>query len=210
MRELRVAEHFADLETQHHTARVGMWVFVASEVMLFAGLFALYGAYYAKYPEQFHAAAQHNTLYWGTANTFVLITSSLTVALAIWATRERKPRLAEALLIATIALGLAFLGIKGWEYFVHAREGLLPGRYFNSHALAGPGAIIFYTLYWFMTFLHAVHMTVGIGIIVWLTTEVHRRKLSAEHHISLELGGLYWHLIDIIWIFLWPLLYLVR
>lgn len=206
----KVAEHFADLATQHHTARVGMWVFLASEMLLFAGLFALYGAYYAHYTEAFHIAAQHNTLWWGTANTVVLITSSLTVALSIWATRVSKPRLALALVIATIALGLAFLGIKLWEYVIHAHEGLLPGFYYSSHELEGSGAVIFYTLYWFMTSLHALHMMVGLGVMTWLAVQLGRRRLDAEHHIALELGGMYWHLVDAIWIFLWPLLYLVR
>lgn len=206
----RVAEHFADLATQHHTARVGMWVFLASEMLLFAGLFALYGAYYAHYTEAFHVAAQHNTLWWGTANTVVLITSSLTVALSIWATRVSRPRLALALVIATIALGLAFLGIKLWEYVIHAHEGLLPGFYYSSHELQGSGAVIFYTLYWFMTSLHALHMIVGLGVMTWLAVQLGRRRLDAEHHIALELGGMYWHLVDAIWIFLWPLLYLVR
>lgn len=206
----KVAEHFADLATQHHTARIGMWVFLASEMLLFAGLFALYGAYYAHYTEAFHVAAQHNTLWWGTANTVVLITSSLTVALSIWATRASKPRLALALVVATIVLGLAFLGIKLGEYIIHAHEGLLPGFYYSSHELQGSGAVIFYTLYWFMTSLHALHMIVGLGVMTWLAVQLGRRRLDAEHHIALELGGMYWHLVDAIWIFLWPLLYLVR
>lgn len=206
----RVAEHFADLETQHHAARVGMWVFLASEMLLFAGLFALYGSYYASYTEAFHTAAEHNTLYWGTANTVVLVTSSLSVALSIWATRVGKPRLTQAMLALTIVLGLGFLGIKTWEYLIHAHEGLLPGHDYSSPTLAGPGAVIFYTLYWLMTSLHALHMSVGIGLMVWLMVGVHRRRIIAEDHISLELGGMYWHLVDAIWIFLWPLLYLVR
>ncbi len=206
----KVAEHFADRSTQHHAARVGMWVFLASEIMLFAGLFTLYGSYYIKYTEEFHAAAEHNTLFWGTLNTFVLITSSLTVALAIWATRAAKPRLGQLLLLATWLLGAAFLAIKGWEYYVHYLEGLLPGHYYSSEELPGHGAVTFYTLYWFMTFVHAVHMTIGLGVVAWLTIALRRRRLTPDDHIALELGGMYWHLIDIIWIFLWPLLYLVR
>lgn len=206
----RVAEHFADLETQHHSARLGMWVFLTSEVLLFAGLFALYGSYYSYYTTDFHEAAKKNTIYWGTANTFVLITSSLTVALAIWAIREHRVRLSKFLVLVTLGLGLVFLAIKGIEYWIHAEHGLLPGHLFDSDELHGRGAILFYTLYWFMTFIHAVHMTVGIGLMSWLALGIHRERIVPGHHIALELGGLYWHLVDIIWIFLWPLLYLVR
>lgn len=206
----RVAEHFADLQTQHHAARLGMWVFLSSEILLFGGLFAMYSAYYAAYTQEFHEAARHNTVYWGTANTVVLITSSLTVALAIRALRENRSDHAKTLLLATIALGLVFLAIKAVEYAIHAEEGLLPGHHFDSHALQSHGAVLFYTLYWFMTVVHAFHMTVGIGVMSWLWLAVHRGRVDAEHDVALEVGGMYWHLVDVIWIFLWPLLYLVR
>jgi cytochrome c oxidase subunit 3 len=210
MRSSKVADHFADLQTQHHSATLGMWVFLVSEMLLFAGLFALYGSYYAEYTHGFREAAAHNTLYWGSANTVVLITSSLTVALAVWAMREGRRRATLGLLVATIVLGLGFLAIKFWEYAIHAHEGLLPGHAFDSPELHGPGPVIFYSLYWFMTVLHAVHMTVGIALMASLTASVLRGHVTKDNHISLELGGMYWHLVDIVWIFLWPLLYLVR
>jgi cytochrome c oxidase subunit 3 len=206
----RLAEHFGDLQTQHHSARLGMWIFLSSEILLFGGLFALFGSYYVRYTAEFREAAHHNTIFWGSANTFVLITSSLTVALAVWALRHDEPQRAKRLVLATILLGVVFLAIKGIEYRIHAHEGLLPGHHFDSQKLHGHGAILFYTLYWFMTSVHALHLTVGIGVMSWLVLGIHRRRVDAEHPIALEVGGMYWHLVDIIWIFLWPLLYLVR
>jgi cytochrome c oxidase subunit 3 len=186
-----------------------MWIFLTSEILLFGGLFAMYGSYYAAYTQEFRVAAHHNTIGWGTANTFVLITSSLTVALAIWALRHDRARLCKLLVMATIGLGLVFLAIKGVEYRIHAHEGLLPGHHFDSAKLHTHGAILFYTLYWFMTIVHAVHLTVGLGVMSWLALGVHRGRIDAEHPIALEVGGMYWHLVDIIWVFLYPVLYLV-
>lgn len=210
MREPAVAEHFADLETQQHSARLGMWVFLASEVLLFGGLFGLYAGYYTRFTADFHLAIEHNTMWLGTTNTFVLLTSSLTVALAVWMIRNRDRNAALVLVIVTIGLGFAFLGIKAAEYVQHAHEGLLPGVYFASETLRGPGITLFYTLYWLMTGLHAVHMTAGICVMAWLAARIGRGTISRADPIALELGAMYWHLVDIIWLFLWPLLYLMR
>lgn len=210
MTESAVAEHFADLETQQHSARLGMWVFLASEILLFAGLFALYASYYARYTADFHLAIEHNTTWLGTSNTFVLLTSSFTVALGLWALRHRDRRVALLLVLVTMALGFAFLGIKAVEYTKHAHEGLLPGLHFQSETLEGPGITLFYTLYWLMTGLHAVHMTAGICVMGWLAVRLHRETISSSDPIAFELGAMYWHLVDIIWLFLWPLLYLMR
>ena len=210
MREPAVAEHFADLATQQHSARLGMWVFLTSEVLLFAGLFALYASYYARYTRDFHRAVEHNTTWLGTTNTLVLLTSSFTVALAVWLLRNRDRIVALALVIVTMGLGFAFLAIKAVEYVKHAHEGLLPGLHFASETLHGPGITIFYTLYWLMTGLHALHMTAGLTVMGWLAVRLARGTLSGSDPIALELGAMYWHLVDIIWLFLWPLLYLMK
>lgn len=204
------AEHFASLRVQQHAARLGMWVFLASEVLFFAGFFGLYAAYYTRYTEGFHQAAEENTLWFGTANTFVLLTSSLTAALAVWAIREGRRWLSAGCLLATAVLGSAFLVVKGVEYHDHWKHGLLPGGYFQSEKLVGEGPVIFYTLYWLMTSLHALHMLGGISVMTWLMVRVAKRRLDPRHPVALENGAMYWHLVDVIWLFLWPLLYLVR
>lgn len=210
MREPVVAEHFADLATQQHSARLGMWVFLASEVLLFGGLFALYASYYARFTADFHVAVEHNTLWLGTTNTFVLLTSSFTVALAVWLLRNRDRALCLVLVLVTMGLGFVFLGIKAVEYAQHVHEGLLPGTYFASETLRGPGITLFYTLYWLMTGLHALHMTAGITVMGWLAVRVARGTIASSDPIALELGAMYWHLVDVIWLFLWPLLYLMK
>jgi cytochrome c oxidase subunit 3 len=178
-------------------------------MLLFAGLFALYAAYRAMYRASFHDAASHMSLVLGSVNTFVLLLSSLTVALAVWAVRATRPRLAVFLIVATLVLAAAFLVIKGSEYASHFAEGIYPGQYYAFAALPQPGVRIFFTLYYFMTGLHALHVLAGMGILLWCLWHTARGHFTAAQHTGLELGAMYWHLVDLIWIFLWPLLYLV-
>lgn len=204
----QLGEQYADFAQQDDTLQFGMWVFLASELLLFAALFTLYASYRTMYPADFEEAIRHNTIVYGTVNMFVLLTSSFTVALAGWAVKGARPRLAVALLVATMALGVAFVVIKLAEYGEHFKEGALPGRYFHMRELPTFGANRFFTMYWVMTGLHAVHVTAGIGVLGWLTFRAWRRFYTPEHHVGLEMGTLYWHLVDVIWIFLWPLMYL--
>jgi cytochrome c oxidase subunit 3 len=197
------------LARQHATARLGMWIFLASESLLFAGLFALYAAYRAVYPAEFHAAAAHANVVLGTINTYVLLTSSLTVALAIHATRRGQRRRALLLLAITIALGVGFEVLKGIEYAQHLTEGIAPGGYYAFAALPAHGAVLYFTLYYLMTGLHALHVLGGLCALAWLSLSLYRGRITAGSSLPLELGGLYWHLVDLVWIFLWPLLYLV-
>jgi cytochrome c oxidase subunit 3 len=201
---------YDSLERQHATARLGMWVFLGSESLLFAGLFALYAAYRFTYPVEFHAAAAHSNLAIGTINTYILLTSSLTMALAIHATRRGRRRQTVALLGATIALGLGFDVLKAIEYAGHLAEGLAPGSYYAFGALPARGVVLYVTLYYLLTGLHALHVTGGLCVLVWLALRARRGDFTPHSHIALELGGLYWHLVDLVWIFLWPLLYLIR
>ncbi|MBI4508113.1 MAG: cytochrome c oxidase subunit 3 [Deltaproteobacteria bacterium] len=210
MRVPRLAEQFESLAKQAHAARLAMWLFVCSELLLFAGLFALYGAYRVMYPAGFMAAAKLNNLTLGTINTFILISSSFTVAMGIHSMRVSRPRWTAALLTATIFLGLTFLVIKIIEYGQHVHHGILPGSHYRFTAMDNPGAKTFFTLYYFMTGLHALHVLGGLAALGWMTVLVRKNYFSAEHHVPLELGGLYWHLVDLIWLFLWPLLYLTR
>lgn len=204
---------YSSLARQHATARLGMWVFLGSEALLFAGLLALYAAYRFAYPAAFDAASAHANLAIGTVNTYILITSSLTMALAIHATRHGQRRRTVALLVATIGFGLAFDVLKAVEYAEHLAEGIAPGGYFASDAFGAvpaPGVVLYVTLYYLLTGLHALHVTGGVCVLVWLAIRARRGDFTPESHIALELGGLYWHLVDLVWIFLWPLLYLIR
>jgi cytochrome c oxidase subunit 3 len=204
-----LGEQFEDHAKQGHAARLGMWAFLGSEALLFAGLFALYGAYRSHYREAFHLAGGHMDVVLGSVNTFVLLTSSLTVALAVWAARERRPRLIAPLLAGTLILAAAFLVLKGVEYAHHFEEGFYPGRYYSSLELPFAGAKMFVTLYFFMTGLHGIHVVIGMLVLGWALRHARAGRWTPEHHTGLELGAMYWHLVDLVWIFLWPLLYLV-
>lgn len=206
----RVHIQYDSLERQHATAQLGMWVFLGSESLLFAGLFALYAAYRFEYPLEFHAASAHANLVIGTINTYLLLTSSLTMALAIHAARQGNRRRTVALLGATIALGLGFDVLKAVEYSEHIAEGLAPGAYYAYDALPPHGVVLYVTLYYLLTGLHALHVTGGLVVLVWLAVRAQRGHFTPRSYLALELGGLYWHLVDLVWIFLWPLLYLIR
>jgi cytochrome c oxidase subunit 3 len=203
-----LGEQFESLEKQDHALRLGMWTFLASEILLFAGLFALYAAYRTMYGADFEAAIKHNTLAYGTVNTYILLTSSFTVALTIWAIRREKIRLCAFLLGVTAFQGCIFLVLKSLEYLKHYREGALPGLFYHYHELPTFGANRFFTMYWVATGLHALHVTAGIVVLLFMLRSTLKGRYTPERHTWLEMGTLYWHLVDVIWIFLWPLLYL--
>jgi cytochrome c oxidase subunit 3 len=203
-------DHFQDLEQETRAAHLGMWVFLASEVLLFAALFALYASYRAAYPEAFGFGVAHGSKILGTANTVLLICSSYAAASAVHAIRAGHARRAAALLAFTVTSGLGFLAIKGVEYAQHFREGIFPGghgAFFAEHPMAGLPS--FYTVYFLMTGLHGVHVIVGMGVLTWMLVRALRGQLVPPFTHPLVLGVLYWHLVDIIWIFLWPLFYLL-
>ncbi len=214
---------FTDLQQQKEASHLGMWVFIAQEVLFFGGLFAAYAVYRGMYPAAFSAGSHHLSWKIGFANTLVLIGSSLTMAMAVHsAAVGRKTRIV-GFLLATILLGSVFLGVKYFEYGEKIRpclgDGahvgcLVPGEGFDPSAvhLAGQEGLhvqIFFSLYFAMTGLHALHMIIGIPIILGIAFLAGRGKYSPEYHTPVELVGLYWHFVDIIWIFLFPLLYLI-
>jgi cytochrome c oxidase subunit III len=202
-------EHFQDLEQQAHAARLGIWVFLASELLLFAGLFALYGAYRAHYPEAFGWGVEHNVRVLGTLNTGILISSSYAVATSVHVLREGRSKVAAGLLAFTLLCGFAFLFVKGIEYSEHFREGVFPGGRDAFFVGQPQGLKVFYTLYFLMTGLHGIHVIVGMCILAWIAVDILRGKLAPPHTYRLDLGAVYWHLIDVIWIFLWPIFYLM-
>jgi cytochrome c oxidase subunit 3 len=206
---VRAAAHFEDIERQEQAARLGMWVFLASEILFFAGLFALYFAYRSEHPRGFDLGIARNTIAWGSVNTAVLLVSSYTVALAVHELRRGKPVAAAWLVGVTVALGLCFLCVKTGEYLEHFREGIYPagaGAFFAEND--EPGIKMFFTLYFCMTGLHAIHVIVGMGVLVALLVRVLRGSIVPAASYPLAVGAVYWHLVDVIWIFLWPLFYL--
>ena len=207
--EREVESHFASMEQQAHAARLGMWIFLASEMLLFAGLFALCVAYRAHYPEGFAEGVHHNTKLLGAINTGVLLASSYFVAVAVHKIRAGRAGQAALLVLATITMGGVFLALKITEYRHHFHDGIYPGgqgHFFAAHTTAGLS--VFWTLYFFMTGLHALHVTVGMVLLSSTLLGIRTRKITVEAPQRMEVAAVYWHLVDVIWIFLWPLLYL--
>ena len=209
-----LAHHFADIDQQRATASLGMWVFLATEVMFFGGLFLTYTIYRWSYPEAFSAGSHHLSLWLGGVNTAVLLTSSFSMALAVHAAQERRRRALMVWLVATMVLGAAFLGIKAYEWLHEAQLGLLPGSNF-TFSTPDPASFqsrqveLFFVLYFTMTGFHALHMIIGLAIMTVLLIQAKRGRYDAVYHSPVEVSGLYWHFVDIVWIFLFPLLYLV-
>jgi cytochrome c oxidase subunit 3 len=204
-----VAHHFPNLRQQEHAARIGMWLFLATELLLFGGLFTAYAVYRFLYAETFAEASHHLSVTAGTINTIVLITSSLTVALAHHLAHHGKGRAAALALAVTLGFALAFLAIKAWEWSHDFEEGLLPGRYFHSSELTATGAPMFVSLYFLLTGLHGLHVVIGMTVLAVLMVQCWRGTYDHGYVTPVELGGMYWHLVDLIWIFLYPLLYLI-
>ena len=204
-----LAHQFDDLAQQREAATLGMWVFLVTEVLFFGGLFLVYSVYRTLYPAAFTAASHELDVMLGSINTVVLITSSLTMALAVRAAQTGQRRLLLLLLIATMVLGAAFLGIKSVEYYHKFVEHHVPGPGFVFEAEHARHAQIFFSLYFLMTGLHAVHMIIGLGIMAVMLWWSWRGTITPEYYSPIEISGLYWHFVDIVWIFLFPLLYLI-
>jgi len=201
--------HFVTLEQQHEASSLGMWAFLITEIMFFGGLFTLFIVYVSAYAEAFAAGSHHLDIVLGATNTAVLIGSSFTMAMAVRSAQlgRRKPLL--GFLLLTMLLGCVFLGIKAIEYGHKFAEHLVPGPGFNFEGPAARHVQLFFSFYFAMTGLHALHMVVGVGLMAWLLLHSWRGRFSAAYFWPVELSGLYWHFVDIVWIFLFPLLYLV-
>jgi cytochrome c oxidase subunit 3 len=209
VRHPALAHHFEDLGQQHEAATLGMWVFLVTEVLFFGGLFVAYSIYRGWYPDAFAVASRELDIVLGTVNTVILITSSLTMALAVHAAQTNARTLLMVLLAATMVLGAAFLGIKGLEYYHKFEEHHVPGFAFQFEREYFRHAQIFFSLYFVMTGLHALHMIIGLGIMTWMLWWSWNGTINAEYASPIEISGLYWHFVDIVWIFLFPLLYLI-
>jgi cytochrome c oxidase subunit 3 len=206
-----VAHQFDTAEQQHEASYAGMWIFLATEVLFLGGLFAGYSVYRYSYAGAFRAASQHLYASLGATNTGVLLCSSLTMALAVRAAQRGKRGQLLAFLLATMALGLVFLGIKATEYYLEYTEHLVPLKGFNFRFEGGDPrrAQLFFNFYFAMTGLHALHLLIGIGWVGVITVLAGRGRFSAAYHTPVEIAGLFWHFVDIVWVFLFPLLYLI-
>jgi cytochrome c oxidase subunit 3 len=222
--------HFENMEQQREAGTIGMWVFLVTEIMFFGGMFLAYTLYRSFYPAAFSSGSNHLDITLGTVNTAVLIFSSFTMAMAVYFTQVGKPRPQVICLILTLILGVTFLGIKAVEYKSKWDDHLIPGRLFAGnpfnpvvaqhsdedphklHLLEGASVNqvqMFYWIYFAMTGMHALHMIIGAGLLTFLLIYSLKGRFGPEYHSPVEVIGLYWHFVDIVWIFLFPLLYLL-
>jgi len=208
-----VAHHFDDAEQQYESAQMGMWLFLATEVLFFGGLFLGYAVYRSKFPEAFATASHHLDLWLGGFNTMVLLTSSLTMVLAVHAAQTGHRKNIVRFLLATIALGLVFFVVKGVEYSHKFHEHLFPGPYFHFADLPADmpegNVQLFFSFYFAMTGMHALHMVIGVAILAVIAILAARGKYSPDYYTPVDMVGLYWHFVDIVWVFLFPFLYLI-
>jgi cytochrome c oxidase subunit 3 len=200
------------MDQQHETATMGMWLFLVTEIMFFGGMFCAYLVYRYNYFTAWDVGSQHMEIKWGAINTVVLICSSLTMVLAVHAAKLGNKKMIVFFLFLTILLGAAFLGIKAVEYTNHWNAGEVPGLNWHPSELgnADPRHVaIFFSLYFCMTGMHALHMVIGIGLLTWLLIRAQKGDFTSEYNSPVEMTGLYWHFVDVVWIYLFPLLYLV-
>jgi cytochrome c oxidase subunit 3 len=205
----RVAHQFDNPDQQREASTLGIWAFLVTEIMFFGGLFTGFLVYVMGHAQAFAEGSKHLDLTLGTLNTAVLLGSSLTMALAVRSAQQGNRRGQTLFLSLTIALGLVFLGVKGVEYAHKFEQHLVPGRDFRIEGVQAQPAQLFFSFYFAMTGVHALHMVVGVGLLSWLLVNAWRGKYTEEYFTPVEVSGLYWHFVDVVWIFLFPTLYLV-
>lgn len=215
------AHHYDNAEHEYQTSKQGVWLFLATEVLMFGGLFVGYAIFHHLYPEVFKVGARFTDWRWGATNTVVLLTSSLTMALGIYYIQVGKQKLAFNNLLATVVCGGLFMVVKYIEYSHKIHLGLMPGSWYhgNPEELAHhlgmavehiPSNLpLYFSFYFMMTGLHGIHVLIGMSAIVWVMIRLKRGDFSTHHYTAVEGVGLFWHLIDLVWIYLFPLLYLV-
>jgi cytochrome c oxidase subunit 3 len=208
MPDTRLAEQFVDLRQQHDVAELGIWVFLATEVLFFGGLILAYCVYRSTYPAGFADAARHTEIVIGTANTAILLTSSFLVAWAVTIARLREARFAALLVWGAALLGGVFIALKSVEYTIEYREHLLPGLGFDFPGIQAHAAYLFFSFYIVATGLHAVHVAIGIAVLIVIGWRARHRAYSDDYHAPIMVAGLYWHFVDLVWIFLFALIYL--
>lgn len=201
--------HFREMSQQFDAAKIGMWLFLVTEVLLFGGLFVGYGIMHARHPEAFVAAHHHLDKTLGALNTVVLLVSSFTMVLSVWAAQTSRKKLLVLFLLLTLACAGTFMVVKYFEYSHKFHEGLLPGKFYSHKGDTVPGQFLFFSFYFMMTGLHGIHVLLGMVAIVWLVFRALKGHFSSAYYSPVEITGLYWHLVDLIWIYLFPLMYLI-
>lgn len=205
----RVAEQFDGASQQKDASTLGMWAFIATEVLFFGVLFAGYTVCRVNFPAAFAAASRHTDITLGTIETAILLVSSFLAALAVRSIQLGEQRTAAMLLGSTALLGVSFLVLHGFEYHAEYDEGLIPGiRYTQSGPQAAPMQL-FFCLYYLITGFHSLHVLIGVIVLTWMTRRVMRRDFSPGYFTPVELSVFYWHLVDIVWIFVFPAIYLI-
>jgi len=205
-----LAHHFETIDQQNQSAALGMWAFLVQEVMFFGGLFTVYLVYRTLHPGAFAEGSHHLPVDVGTFNTAVLIGSSLTMALAVRCAQLGEGKKAALLIYATMALALVFMGVKGVEYSHKWHDSLVPGLKWHPEAGADAHLNLFFALYFVMTGCHALHMLIGLVLMVFVARKAWRGGYTRANFLGVECLGLYWHFVDLVWIFLFPLLYLLH
>jgi cytochrome c oxidase subunit 3 len=202
--------HFARPEQQADASKIGMWLFLVTEILLFGGLFVGFALMQSRHPQAFLEAHKELDKALGFVNTLILLASSFTMVMAVHSVRHARRRQALAFLALTLIFAGGFLGVKYIEYSHKFHEGLLPGRFYSHQGDVVPGEFMFFSFYFMMTGLHGIHIVAGMILIAWLMRRTARGDFSPKYYTPVDLVGLYWHLVDMIWIYLFPLLYLIR
>lgn len=209
LREHEVAHHFDDAAQEFESNRFGMWLFLASEIMMFGGLFVGLIVFRGIHPEAFSQGSHHLSWAMGLVNTFLLLTSGYTMAMAVVSAQRADQGKVRLFLLATMALAVGFLIVKSAEYMDKVHHGLFPGKNFQAEGFTDPFVHIFYSFYWVMTGMHGLHVIIGIGLMAWCLMRASRVRFHRNYFTPIEIVGLYWALVDFIWVFLFPLLYLI-
>jgi cytochrome c oxidase subunit 3 len=208
-KDFHVAHHFDSADTQFDAGRMGVWLFLVTEILLFGGLFCAFAIFRSWYFAAFVEAHHHLDKVMGGINTMVLIFSSLTMALAVRSAQTNNPKQTNLLLLVTLVCAGAFLVVKYFEYTHKFHEGLLPGGHFHGEGFKTKEAGIFFAVYFMMTGIHGLHVVIGMGLIAWILLRNMKSEFSSKYYAPVENVGLYWHLVDLVWIYLFPLLYLI-
>jgi cytochrome c oxidase subunit 3 len=202
--------YFATKEQQFDASKIGMWLFLTTEILMFGGLFVGFGLMQARFPEAFLNAHHHLDKSLGALNTIVLLVSSFTMVMAVWSAQHSKKQLLITMLLITLVCAGIFLGVKYFEYSHKFHEGLLPGKFYHHQGDTVPNQFMFFSFYFMMTGLHGIHILGGMVVITWLLIRAMKGHFTANYYTPVDMVGLYWHLVDLIWIYLFPLLYLIQ
>jgi cytochrome c oxidase subunit III len=201
--------HFSEMNQQAEASKIGMWLFLVTEILLFGGLFVGYGIMHMRHPEAFREAHHHLDRVMGALNTVVLLISSFTMVMAVWAASMSKKKLLIWMLVLTLICAGIFLVVKYFEYSHKFHDGLLPGKFYTHQGDTVPGQFLFFSFYFMMTGLHGLHVLLGMVAIAWVLIRAIKGHFSSAYYGPVDLVGLYWHLVDMIWIYVFPLMYLL-